>query len=107
MKSQILLLPLNDTPNIGGVVPGKLYEYLGANRPIIAIGKPDADSGKILKMTNAGKISDFADVIGAQESVYYYFQAFLIGKLEAETKNIEQFSRKNGIKQILEIIESI
>ena len=107
MKSQILLLPLNNTPNIGGVVPGKLYEYLGANRPIIAIGKPDADSGKILKMTNAGKISDFGDVSGAQESVYYYYQAFLKGKLEAETENIEQFSRKNGINQILEIIESI
>ena len=28
-SSQVLLLPLNNTPNISGVVPGKLFEYLG------------------------------------------------------------------------------
>jgi len=107
MQSQVLLLPLNDTPNIGGVVPGKLYEYLGANRPIIAIGKPEADSGKILKMTNAGKISDFKDIEGAKASIIEYYDAFLKGTLNANTKNIEQFSRKNGIQNILKIIESI
>lgn len=107
MAAQVLLLPLNDTPNIGGVVPGKLYEYLGAHRPILAIGKPDADSGKIIKLTNSGIITDFGDVEGAKAALKRYFIAYREGSLEPQTQNIEQFSRKNGIKNILQLIEKI
>ena len=39
ITSQVLLLPLNDVPNINGVIPGKMYEYFGAKRPILCIGK--------------------------------------------------------------------
>ncbi len=42
--AQMLLLPINDTPNAMGVIPGKLFEYLAAKRPILCIGPVKGDS---------------------------------------------------------------
>ncbi|HSH20951.1 MAG TPA: glycosyltransferase, partial [Draconibacterium sp.] len=51
-KSQVLLLPLNDAPNVKGILPGKMYEYIALRRPILALGPTDADYAEILHETN-------------------------------------------------------
>jgi glycosyltransferase involved in cell wall biosynthesis len=107
MKSQILLLPLNDTPNIDGVVPGKLYEYIGANRPIVCIGKPDGDAAKIMMATNAGCISDFNDVETLVEHIKSYYQAYKKGTLKVDSKDYEKYSRKLLAGQIAEELNKI
>lgn len=90
-----LLLPLNNTPNIDGVIPGKLYEYMAANRPIICIGKPDGDAARIIKESNSGKVFDFDDEAGLLK---YLEEA--IGRLDnsnavEEERRIDQFSRRS------------
>ncbi|MCX7704822.1 MAG: hypothetical protein N2115_01005 [bacterium] len=50
-SSQILLLNL---PEDRGVYTGKLFEYLGAKRPILAIGYKESVVRNILEETNAG-----------------------------------------------------
>ncbi|MEQ9064804.1 MAG: glycosyltransferase family 4 protein [Vicingaceae bacterium] len=63
-NADVLLLPLNNTPNINGVIPGKLYEYLAAKKTILAIGSTTGDSAKILKETGSGCIFEFNDSSG-------------------------------------------
>ncbi|MDB4533887.1 glycosyl transferase family 1 [Vicingaceae bacterium] len=94
IKSQLLLLPLNDTPNIDGVVPGKLYEYLGAKRPIVCIGKPDGDAAKIIEETSGGSVSDFNDVDGLVISLNTYYNAYKNLSLKIESKGYEKYSRQ-------------
>jgi len=107
MKSQLLLLALNDTPNIDGVVPGKLYEYIGANRPILCIGKLDGDAAKIIRETNAGSISDFNDVETLTKNITTYYQEYKNGQLTVESKNYEKYSRKLLAGQIAEELNKI
>ena len=107
MKSQLLLLPLNDTPNIDGVVPGKLYEYIGANRPIVCIGKPDGDAAKIIKETNAGLVSDFDDVDSLIENLKAYYKDYKNDSLTIESKDYEKYSRKLLAGQIAEELNKI
>lgn len=107
MKSQVLLLPLNDTPNIDGVVPGKLYEYIGAQRPIICIGKTDGDAAKIINETNAGKVSDFGDVETLKETIKAFYQQYKNDTLEVESKDYEKYSRKLLAGQIAEELNKI
>ncbi len=45
---RVLLLPINDTPNSAGILPGKLYEYLSVGRPILAIGPSGGDVARVL-----------------------------------------------------------
>jgi len=107
MKSQALLLPLNDTPNIDGVVPGKLYEYIGARRPIICIGKLDGDAAKIINETDSGSVSDFNDVATLTKIIKDYYQEFKNDSLNIESKDYEKYSRSRLAGQISEELNKI
>jgi glycosyltransferase involved in cell wall biosynthesis len=52
--SQILLLLNWDDPGETGVYTGKIFEYLAARRPILAIGGPRGVVSELLKETGAG-----------------------------------------------------
>ncbi|HNR54639.1 MAG TPA: glycosyltransferase, partial [Flavobacteriales bacterium] len=51
-RARVLLLPINDTPNSAGILPGKLYEYLSVGRPILAVGPQDGDVARVLGDTH-------------------------------------------------------
>ena len=94
-RSQVLLLPLNDAPNVRGILPGKMYEYMALKRPIIALGPADADYARILNETNAGIAIEFNDDSAMKTTLKKYFELFRKGKLEVNSKKIDQYSRKN------------
>ncbi len=47
-SARVLLLPVNDTPNVMGFLPAKVFEYMGVQRPILAIAPAEADIARIL-----------------------------------------------------------
>nr|MCR4565509.1 hypothetical protein [Bacteroidales bacterium] len=49
LEADVLLLPLRKEPEYRAVLPGKLFEYLGAARPMLGIGEPDGAMAKILR----------------------------------------------------------
>jgi len=105
-KSQVLLLPLNDAPNVKGILPGKMFEYMALQRPILALGPTDADYAKILKETNSGVSLDFNDLQGIKNALQNYFQLFKENKLVVESGAYEKYSRKNLAKQFVNLIQN-
>ncbi len=55
-NAAVLLLPLNNTPNVDGIIPGKLFEYLALHRPILCIGPENGDSARIILDCKAGYV---------------------------------------------------
>jgi len=102
-KSRILLLPLNDAPNVMGIVPGKMYEYLALHRPVFAIGPHGSDCEKIILETNSGILHDFQDKAGMKKSMLDYFRLFTENRLEVDPVGIAIYSRKNLAAKILGI----
>ena len=100
-KSQVLLLPINDTPNSLGVVPGKIYEYLGARRPIIGIGPTEGDSAAILEESNAGKMFKYDDVKGLKTQLLSFFELYSNSNLKVQHGEIMQYSRKAMAKSLI------
>ncbi|MBS1946057.1 MAG: glycosyltransferase [Bacteroidetes bacterium] len=47
-RARVLLLLLNDTANVKGILSGKLFEYVSTGRPILCIGPEDGDVFKVL-----------------------------------------------------------
>jgi len=99
-QAQILLLPLNNTPNAKGIVTGKLFEYLAARRPILAIGPTEGDAGMILKETKAGLISDFEDIEKLKKNILHYFEMFLNKQLNIDPENIDKYNRKEQTRKL-------
>jgi glycosyltransferase involved in cell wall biosynthesis len=104
-KSQVLLLPLNDAPNVKGILPGKMYEYMALCRPIFALGPTDADYAKILKETKAGVSLNFSDEQGIKNTLQDYFQLFQENNLTVDSEAYEKYSRKNLAKQFIGLVQ--
>lgn len=104
MKSQVLLLPINKTSNSKGILPGKLYEYMGAKRPILCVGPKEADSYKIIQETNAGYCVDYDDYEATKKAVNEMYHAFKENNLTVNSKNIDQYSREALAKKYADLI---
>jgi len=57
-ESQILLIINRDHPGEIGTVTGKVFEYLAARRPILAVGGPRGELANIINTTNAGVFAE-------------------------------------------------
>jgi glycosyltransferase involved in cell wall biosynthesis len=106
-QSPVLLLPLNNTPNNGGVLSGKLFEYLAAKRPIFGIGLPDADAAAILKSTQAGTMVHFDDYEGTKKAVLDLYKKYKSNQLFINSSSIDKYSRENCAKDYAYLLNEI
>ena len=93
-KSALLLLPINDTPNVMGITPGKLYEYLALKRPIFVIGPENGDSAAIINQTQSGAVCGFKDIEKIRNLLLKWAEDFNNKNLHSASSGIETFSRK-------------
>jgi glycosyltransferase involved in cell wall biosynthesis len=108
MGSTALLLIIPHVENDKGIVPGKLFEYLAAGKPVICIGSRDCDAAVILEQCDAGKT--FSRDMEQQLTMHLQM---LIDKwkqnpnLDLPVKKAEQYSRRNQAKKLAELIINI
>lgn len=58
-QSTILFLAIPDVENNEGILTGKLFEYLGARKPIVGVGPVQGDAARIIDECGAGKMFDY------------------------------------------------
>ena len=107
-KSQLLLLAINDTPNVAGVIPGKLFEYMAVKRPILAVGPPEADAGKVIIESKTGEVINFKDHEGLKKAILFYYNSYLAKNLSiSSTESIDMYSRKNLAENYVLLLNEI
>lgn len=106
-KAQVLLLLIPNVAKSEGILTGKLFEYLTAKRPILAMGSETGDLSEILKNTNAGVVIGFDNEEKLTSEIRALYQKYKEGNLAVNSKNIEQYHRKELTKNLSEIIKSL
>lgn len=105
-SSQLLLLLTNVYLKIEGIMTGKLYEYLIAKRPILAV--PNYKSiDDLLRVTRAGH--SFDNKKDLQNYIYEKYKEWKTsGKVgwDGDLSKISQFSRKIQTQKLAMLIES-
>ncbi len=91
--SDILLLVTNESHNARGHIPGKLFEYLAAGKPILAVGDPEGDTAKILKETGAGRCYRFGDLDPIKGEVLKRYNDNKKGS-SFNPRGVDQYSRR-------------
>tara|TARA_R110001583_G_scaffold145635_2_gene297615 strand:+ start:50006 stop:51283 length:1278 start_codon:yes stop_codon:yes gene_type:complete len=105
--SQVLLLIVNNVPSANQIITGKIFEYLMAKRPILAIAPSNGDLAEIINKTNSGFVVDFNEKDQLKNTILDLYFRYKLGKLTIESNNIAQFHRKELTKQVSEIINTI
>jgi len=108
-RARVLLLLTNDTPNVLGIMPGKLYEYLAARRPILAVGVTEGDSARVLRETGAGVMCNFGDEAAMEAALRRLYADFRTGlpPVGGDEKEIARFTRKGGAARFAEVLDEI
>ncbi|WP_264565018.1 glycosyltransferase family 4 protein [Flavobacterium sp. N3904] len=105
-NSQVLLLIEINSEETKSIIPGKLFEYMVSNRPIIAIGPKDSDFAEIIKETNTGVFFEYSEKTKLKNLILEYYNQFLQGNLQSYGVGLQKYSRKNLTKELVQLIHS-
>jgi hypothetical protein len=106
-KSQLLLLVVNNVPSAKGIITGKIFEYLKAKRPILAIAPINGDLSTIIKETESGVVVGFYDKELLKSTILAWYFLYKNGNLNIKSKNIGQYHRKELTGKVATIIKAI
>ena len=97
LRSDLLLLVLPKVKNNKGILTGKFFEYLAAQKPILAIGPVDGDLARIILDTNCGRIFDYTDSGGMIRFIHNVFDP---ENQLAKSVSTELYSRRELTRKI-------
>lgn len=106
-SAAVLLLLINNTPNSNGIAPGKLFEYLATQRPILCIGPEDGDSAKIINECNAGQVVNFDDKQKMKQVLCELFNNFKKGNFTNLNSKTNKYSRLNLTNKLANLLDEI
>jgi glycosyltransferase involved in cell wall biosynthesis len=103
-SSQVLLLIEIDSDDTKCIIPGKLFEYMVSERPILAIGPKNSDFENIIKQTNTGVFYQYSQKNELKSQILSYFNQYLDKNLKVNAVGLQQYSRKNLTEQLAKTI---
>jgi glycosyltransferase involved in cell wall biosynthesis len=104
------LLVIGEGPGMGTTLTGKLFEYLRAGRPIIALIPPTGEAAKIIKEMDAGYVASPSDVQGTADSLSGLYARYRRGELkrrETFYPGLERFDRRNIAGRFAGVLDSL
>jgi glycosyltransferase involved in cell wall biosynthesis len=105
-RADVLLLLLWDRPGEKGVMPGKLFEYMGAGRPILAVGKSDGVAADLIESRVLGLASSDPDRIAGQLERWLE-EKRRVGRLAPlPLSSLHEYDRRTQSRRLAEFLEA-
>lgn len=105
-SSQVLLLIEINSELTKSIIPGKLFEYMVSERPILALGPEDSDFATIIKTTNTGVFHQYDEYDELKQTLLSFYEKYKKNALNVQAVGLQQYSRKNLTKELAEVIKS-
>ncbi|OGU38633.1 MAG: hypothetical protein A2X61_06720 [Ignavibacteria bacterium GWB2_35_12] len=109
LQSDALLLVVDEAKESEEIVPGKVYEYIGVMKPIIAVAPRDSAIAKLMLDTQSGKVAHQSDVNGISEIIKDYYKQWK-SKNWSYSPNIElikTYERREAAKKLAQILDNL
>ncbi len=104
-NADLLLLPLNKAENANGRLPGKLYEYLRTQNPILGLGPSASDAARIIRTTGTGECFEYADSSGQEDFLMRLMNDQSV--FNPKMSEIERYSNLNQTKMVAHFLDQI
>jgi len=101
-----LLLIVDTGETSDGVIPGKLFEYVAARRPIFALCDPGATQ-QIIERAGLGTVVDAEDVAACEEKLKVLLSQPVPRQLEPDEAYLAQFDRRNITARLARLLDQV
>ncbi len=95
------------------VISTKIFEYLAAGKPILAV-IPDGEASDLIKKYNSGIICGNKNIEKIKDAILYFYEKWKDNKILLDSNTIfqipaelEQYSRKNLTKNLKDVLENL
>jgi glycosyltransferase involved in cell wall biosynthesis len=109
--SEALLLLIPEAGGRGrGVLSGKVFEYLAAGRPILAVVPPDGAAAELLRATGAGIVVAPDDIDGIERELTALRDRWRAGQLDPVSLPDElrlKISRRARVQELVDLLHQI
>jgi glycosyltransferase involved in cell wall biosynthesis len=110
-ESEALLLLIPDAGGRGkGVLSGKVFEYLAAERPILAAVPPDGAAAELIEETGAGVVAapdDVAELTGALTQLHAAWKAGTLAGAPLSAEDRERLGRGARVEELAEVLRGL
>ena len=104
-RSQVLLLVEIDSDETKGILPGTLYEYMAAKRPILAIGPKGWEAGQIISDTKTGTTFEYhSQQSDIKNVILEWFVKYQQNNLKLSSSIIKKYSRRELTKELSKLL---
>jgi glycosyltransferase involved in cell wall biosynthesis len=107
-QSDALLMIVDDFRGNEEIVPGKVFEYIGAGKPIIALA-PEGAVAAVIRETRSGRIVRSDDIHAVAETFQHYYDQWISGMLGLEQDKAEvlKYERHEVAKRLAGLLDEV
>lgn len=102
-----LLFAVPKVPDDERIITGKIFEYLAAQKPILAFGNTKGDAAKLLQECGREAMCDFEDETTAFNTLKQLYLAFKNREVISYNSTYQAFSRSNQAKKMAAVLNEI
>lgn len=109
MLSEALLLVVDESKESEEIVPGKVYEYIGVGKPIIAIAPQSSAIADLIRETNAGLIAHQSETDKIAEIFLKYYESWKSGISDYAplSSEIVKYERREAARKLAILLDDL
>lgn len=99
--ANLLIIP----KSISKYLPGKLYEYIASQKPVLALSEKNSEAAKLIDECNAGFVADINDMSEIKKIILDGYKLWKDRKKQnVNIKYFKQFHRKEQVKKLEKLL---
>ncbi|MBF8248632.1 MAG: glycosyl transferase, group 1, partial [Bacteroidetes bacterium] len=106
LRAHALLLVVDEAKESGEIVPGKVFEYVGAKRPIIALA-PEGAIAQLIKETKTGYVAHNQDIAAIKAAFLECYRNFLYHRKTFRPNRgaVKRYERREATRQLARLLD--
>lgn len=91
------------------IIPGKAYEYLGAQKPVLAIVPLKSEARRLIESLSAGRVVSPDNLMEIENAILLYYREFESGKssLKTDPTELQKLEKKYLIAKLVQIFDLV
>jgi len=109
LRSDALLLVVDESKESEEIVPGKVYEYIGTRKPILAIAPENSAISNLIIETNTGLVAHQTEIDKISDNFLKFYLAWKQNTqlTKPNESEINKYERRESAKQLADLLNSI